>query len=113
MHITRLSKASPQVILNSLFSPNWRSMFIGKAGAGKTYVLRNAGSEYNITLLGPSNLAAMVLGGQTLCSWLGVTDLLPNSLVNIDVDKVRRQLVEIAMNPSYTYRAVYIDEMSF
>lgn len=113
MHITRLSKASPQVILNSLFSPNWRSMFIGKAGAGKTYVLRNAGSEYNITLLGPSNLAAMVLGGQTLCSWLGVMDLTPKSLASIDVDRLSRKLVALSMDPSCIYKGIYIDEMSF
>ena len=83
------SNASNQDILNSLFSYNWRNMFIGKAGAGKTYVLRTAGSNYNIELLGPSNLAASALGGRTLCSWLGgVRDLSQVTLNSIDKDRI-------------------------
>lgn len=113
--INRLSPStSSKDVLNSLFSPNWRGMFIGKAGAGKTYVLRNAGPEYNIVLLGPSNLAAMVLGGKTLCSWLGgIQDTTKESLDSIDEDRIRRALISMAMDPLPKFRGVYIDEMSF
>lgn len=114
-NVNRLSnKASSKDTLNALFNlTNWRSMFIGKAGAGKTHTLSKAGNEYYIELLAPSNLAAMLLGGRTLCSWLGVTKLTPQSLLHIDENKIIRELVGISMNPSYKYRAVYIDEMSF
>lgn len=114
-NINRLSNtATSKDTLNALFTPtNWRSMFIGKAGAGKTHTLSKAGEEYYIELLAPSNLAAMLLGGRTLCSWLGVTKLTPQSLLNVDENKIIRKLVGISMDPSYKYRAVYIDEMSF
>lgn len=111
--VNRLSKGCNEEVLQSLFSNNWRNVFIGKAGAGKTYTLKNAGSNYDITLLGPSNLAAMVLGGQTLCSWLGVRDLSINSLSLINIDRIKSKIVNISMNPSSQYKAVYIDEMSY
>ena len=114
-NINRLSNtATPQDTLNALFSPsNWRSMFIGKAGAGKTYTLKKANDNYMIELLAPSNLAAWQLGGKTLCKFLGLEQLTPDSLLSINENKIRNYLIGIAMDPSYLYRGVYIDEMSF
>lgn len=114
-NINRLSSTSTsQDTLNALFSPsNWRSMFIGKAGAGKTYTLRQANDNYMIELLAPSNLAAWQLGGKTLCKFLGLEELTPDTLLGINENKIRNYLIGIAMDPSYLYRGVYIDEMSF
>lgn len=115
MNINRLPhNASIQETLDSLFSPNnWRSMFIGKAGAGKTYVLKNADKRYRIELLGPSNLAAMVLGGRTLCSWLGIRDTSKETIDSLDKDRIIKSLISMSMIPGGQYLGVYIDEMSF
>ena len=79
---TSTSTSTSQDTLNALFSPsNWRSMFIGKAGAGKTYTLRQANDNYMIELLAPSNLAAWQLGGKTLCKFLGLEELTPDTLL--------------------------------
>ena len=46
LDINRLRpNAGVQGTLHSLFSHNWRGMFIGKAGAGKTYVFKKADQQ--------------------------------------------------------------------
>jgi ATP-dependent exoDNAse (exonuclease V) alpha subunit len=94
---------SQQLALDAIMNPDYRAVFVtGKAGTGKSLILRASSSQKNAVITAPTGLAAMNVGGSTIHSFFGIK---PGQMVPQALNMWQEQVVRAAS-------LILIDEIS-
>lgn len=94
---------SQQLALDAISNPDFRAVFVtGKAGTGKSLVLKAAACQRNAVIVAPTGLAAMNVGGSTIHSFFGIK---PGDMTVKPLNMWQEQVVRAA-------RVILFDEIS-